>query len=244
MKNKRYIIITIILILIILIIGIMVFRKNEGNSNDMENVSYVDRENDNDNNISVEDVEKVEKIKNEINATGNTDIYYIDEEYDGREILQVKADVQFDVDLAGIIKNAQPEEYELNDLIARMPKNNGVWISKQSIERFSTLLKNNGIDNFSIVEEGYLQIDSSSNELARKINNMINSNKLYIINMTGISYERDYISGEITEYPFEDMDPYQIINPYQNDNKVILEITTNKAGKLDEYEILEAITNY
>lgn len=244
MKNKRYIIITIILILIILIIGIMVFKKNEGNSNDMENVSYMDRENDNDNNISVEDVEKVEKIKNEINATGNTDIYYIDEEYDGREILQVKADVQFDVDLAGIIKNAQPEEYELNDLIARMPKNNGVWISKQSIERFSTLLKNNGIDNFSIVEEGYLQIDSSSNELARKINNMINSNKLYIINMTGISYERDYISGEITEYPFEDMDPYQIINPYQNDNKVILEITTNKAGKLDEYEILEAITNY
>lgn len=244
MKNKRYIIITIILILIILIIGIMVFKKNEGNSNDMENVSYMDRENDNDNNISVEDVEKVEKIKNEINATGNTDIYYIDEEYDGREILQVKADVQFDVDLAGIIKNAQPEEYELNDLIARMPKNNGVWISKQSIERFSTLLKNNGIDNFSILEEGYLQIDSSSNELARKINNMINSNKLYIINMTGISYERDYISGEITEYPFEDMDPYQIVNPYQNDNKVILEITTNKAGKLDEYEILEAITNY
>lgn len=242
MKNKRYIIIAIILILIILIIRIMVFKKNEGNSNDMENVSYMDRENDN--NISVEDVEKVEKIKNEINATGNTDIYYIDEEYDGREILQVKADVQFDVDLAGIIKNAQPEEYELNDLIARMPKNNGVWISKQSIERFSTLLKNNGIDNFSILEEGYLQIDSSSNELARKINNMINSNKLYIINMTGISYERDYISGEITEYPFEDMDPYQIVNPYQNDNKVILEITTNKAGKLDEYEILEAITNY
>lgn len=242
MKNKRYIIIAIILILIILIIRIMVFKKNEGNSNDMENVSYMDRENDN--NISVEDVEKVEKIKNEINATGNTDIYYIDEEYDGREILQVKADVQFDVDLAGIIKNAQPEEYELNDLIARMPKNNGVWISKQSIEKFSTLLKNNGIDNFSILEEGYLQIDSSSNELARKINNMINSNKLYIINMTGISYERDYISGEITEYPFEDMDPYQIVNPYQNDNKVILEITTNKAGKLDEYEILEAITNY
>ena len=73
---------------------------------------------------------------------------------------------------------------------------------------------------------------------------MINSDKLYIINMTGIAYERDYISGEIVEYPFEDMDPYQVVEPYQKENKIILEITTNKNKKLTEKEILETIISY
>ena len=62
--------------------------------------------------------------------------------------------------------------------------------------------------------------------------------------MTGTAYERDYISGEITEYPFEDMDPTQAIEPYQKDNKIILEITTNKMQRLSESEILDAITSY
>ena len=73
---------------------------------------------------------------------------------------------------------------------------------------------------------------------------MINSDNLYVINMTGIAYERDYISGEIVEYPFEDMDPYQIIQPYKTGNKIILEITSNKNARLSDNEILEAIITY
>ena len=106
--------------------------------------------------------------------------------------------------------------------------------------------KSNNINNFNISNEGYLQINSVSenSDLLNKLINMINSDKLYIINMTGLAYQRDYISGEIVEYPFEDMDPYQVIEPFQKDNKIILEVTSNKMGKLSENEILDTITSY
>lgn len=255
MKNKKYIIIGLAIIVIILIVALVIFfsRKNNEDGNNMVMVSENNVTNENtENNTSIVDqdtsnqnVVEIENMKNEINATGNTDIYYVDEEYDGREILQVKPDVQFDVDLAGIIKNSKPEENEINELVGKAPTNNGVWISEQSRESFSNLLKNNNITDFNISDEGYLQIDNSrNNDMANKLVNMINSDRLYIINMTGIAYERDYISGEITEYPFEDMDPYQAIEPYQKDDKIILELTTNKMKELTENEILDAVTSY
>ena len=255
MKNKKYIIIGLAIIVIILIVALVIFfskkdnedvnnmvmvsENNVTNENAEDNTSIVDQDTSNQN------VEEIENMKNEINATGNTDIYYVDEEYDGRKILQVKPDVQFDVDLAGIIKNTIPEENEISELIEKAPTDNGVWISEQSRESFSTLLKNNNINDFTISDDGYLQINNSeNNDMANKLINMINSNNLYIINITGIAYERDYISGEITEYPFEDMDPTQAVEPYQKDNKIILEVTTNKMQELTESEILDAITSY
>ena len=101
------------------------------------------------------------------------------------------------------------------------------------------------IQNFSINNEGYLKIDSSNeNTVSLKLENMIKSDKLYIINITGKAYERDYITGEIVEYPFENMDPTQIIEPYSEENKIILEITTNKRKNLTDKEILETIIQY
>lgn len=255
MKNKKYIIIGLAIIVIILIVALVIFfskkdnedvnnmvmvsENNVTNENAEDNTSIVDQDTSNQN------VEEIENMKNEINATGNTDIYYVDEEYDGRKILQVKPDVQFDVDLAGIIKNTIPEENEISELIEKAPTDNGVWISEESRESFSTLLKNNNINDFTISDDGYLQINNSeNNDMANKLINMINSNNLYIINITGIAYERDYISGEITEYPFEDMDPTQAVEPYQKGNKIILEVTTNKMQELTESEILDAITSY
>ena len=97
--------------------------------------------------------EELENMKKEIKAKGNDDIYYVDEEKDGRKILQIKENVQYEVDLAGIIKNALPKEEELNNLLEKAPKYSGIWISKQSRESFSKLLKNNGITNFSIDDD-------------------------------------------------------------------------------------------
>ena len=84
----------------------------------------------------------------------------------------------------------------------------------------------------------------SKNNIANQLEKMINSNKLYILNITGVAYQRDYISGEIIEYPFEDMDPEQIIEPYRDGNKITLEINTNRKNKLTNKEILEAIVQY
>lgn len=189
--------------------------------------------------------EELENMKKEIKAKGNDDIYYVDEEKDGRKILQIKENVQYEVDLAGIIKNALPKEEELNNLLEKAPKYSGIWISKQSRESFSKLLKNNGITNFSIDDDGYLKIEDNENGLySNELRKMQKSNKLYIINMTGVAYERDYISGEITEYPFEDMDPTQELESYKNDNAIILEVTSNKNKKLTNKEILKTIVQY
>lgn len=248
MKKRKYIIIGVITLIII--VGLIIFFATRSsdevlNNSKQENVANISN-NTEDDVITEEEIKEVENIKNEINATGDTDIYQVEEEYDGRKILQVKPEVQFDVDLAGIIKASIPQEDEITELLGKAPSNNGIWISEQSRESFSNLLRNNNIDNFAISNEGYLQINNNAenSDTINKLINMINSDKLYIINMTGIAYERDYISGEIVEYPFEDMDPYQVLEPYQKENKIILEITTNKNKKLTEKEILETIISY
>ena len=200
-------------------------------------------------NRSKSDLEKIEKalesIKNEINSTADSNIYYVTEETDGRKILQIKPKVQFQVDLAGIMKNSKPEEKEIESLNKKAPNKAGIWISEQSRDKFIDLLNKNNIDNLSIKKDGYLKVDKTSeNEIAKNLEKMIKSDKLYIINITGVAYERDYISGEIVEYPFEDMDPEQVVEFYENGNKKILEITTNKKQELLDKEILEEITLY
>lgn len=255
MKKRRYIILGIITLLVISIIFIIFIKIGNKNTNKSENIVENNTENPSSSDVeiletntvenTINNIEEIEDIKNEINSTANTDIYQIEEEKDGRKILQIKPEVKFFVDLAGILKNDKPAENELNQLIENMPTKTGIWISKQSREEFLQLLKKNNIENFIINDEGYLQIDKNTeNSIAKKLENMINSSKLYIINMTGIAYERDYISGEIVEYPFEDMDPYQIIEAYEEENKIILEVTSNKKQKLTDKEILDTIIKY
>ena len=73
---------------------------------------------------------------------------------------------------------------------------------------------------------------------------MTESAKLYVIDMSGKTYQRDYITGEIIEYPFEDMDPYQVIEPYEIENAIILGVTSNKENRLSNEEILNTIVVY
>ena len=260
---KKIIHVVVIIILVLAIIGgVVFFNKDEENKqnivennisddNILQNVlsNTIDEniviENELLNEVERENIEEIKKMQSEINSTANSNIYYVDEEYDGRKILQVRPVIQYEVDLAGILKNEKPEENEIGDLLRNGPQKNGIWISEQSRQAFGNLLKNNYINNFYITDDGYLQANENVvGDLTTKLVNMINSNKLYIINMTGTAYERDYISGQITEYPFEAMDPYQVIQSYIMDDSIILEITSNKANKLSNKEILEAVVNY
>ena len=159
--NKKALIICIIVVLIIILAIFMIKLNNLGKddkkNNDIENTALVESKNDKEkvNANFIEDsssyqytTEEVEKIKKEINATANTDIYRIEEEPGGRKILQVKPEIQFNVDLAGIIKNGKPEEDELNEILKKIPNSTGIWIYNQSRETFLGLLKNNGIRKF------------------------------------------------------------------------------------------------
>ena len=140
MKKKIYIVIIIILVLVI-IGGIVFFNKDEENKQNIvennisdDNILQNILSNTTDENIVIENEllneverENIEEIKNmqsEINSTANPNIYYVDEEYDGRKILQVRPVIQYEVDLAGILKNGKPEEGEIGDLLRNGPQKN------------------------------------------------------------------------------------------------------------------------
>lgn len=236
-KNKKIIIITITLIVILIIIFALKILNQEKQNRNNENNQNLNTVNEDNKNI-------INEIKEEINATGNTDIYEVENEYDGRKIIQIKSNVQFETALAGILKNSIFTEEEIQTLLKDKPTYNGIWISKNSREKFLKLLNENDINNYVIDDNGYLKLEESNNsekEENKIIEKAMKSDNLYIINITGTSYIRDEISGEIVEYPFEKMDPYQILNTYKNGNATILEITTNEKNKASNKDILNEI---
>lgn len=255
MKKYYYVLFVVIVILMLLGIFLLVNKKQDSEKtksesiiNSSEEENFINEENSNtDNSNSVIEVPttELEDMKNSIIATGNTEIYQVEQERDGRKYLQIKPQVQFYVDLAGIIKQTKPDENELEKLVAQVPTDYGIWISTQSREKFLKLLNKNGITDFTITDNGYLKNNGTTkNNIENQLEKMIHSNKLYIINITGVAYQRDYISGKIVTYPFEEMDPEQVLESYTDENKIILELSTNEKQKLTDKEILETIIKY
>lgn len=243
MKKKIFISVIVTFILIGFILAIIFNSSNKGDL-DVSNQQK-------DNNEIIENQagqsernDEIERIKETINAKGKTDIYQIETEHDGRKIIQIKPEVQFDVDLAGILKDGKPEEDEIKKILEKRPIGKGIWISEQSREQFIKILKNNNLNNFIVNNDGFLKIkdENISNSIAKELKNMIESKRQYIINIKGKSYQRDYISGEIVEYPFEEMDPQQVVEIYEKDKDIILELTQNK--KITDKEILETVLAY
>ena len=244
MKKKIFISVIVTFILIGFILAIIFNSSNKGDL-DVSNQQK-------DNNEIIENEagqsernDEIERIKETINAKGKTDIYQIETEHDGRKIIQIKPEVQFDVDLAGILKDGKPEEDEIKKILEKRPIGKGIWISEQSREQFIKILKNNNLNDFSVNDNGFLEMikdENISNSIAKELKNMIESERQYIINIKGKSYQRDYISGEIVEYPFEEMDPQQVVEIYEKDIDIILELTQNK--KITDKEILEAVLAY
>lgn len=235
---KKNILIIVLLLILVSITAFLIFYNKKENTlqNEIKSNEFM-------NEMLSTDTNEINAIKNEINATGQTDIYQIEEEYDGRKIIQVKPDVQYQVALAGIIKNSIPAEDEINTILEQAPTSSGMWISKSSREKFMDLLNSNNIVDFKITNEGYLKCNKQDNltEQEEKLKNMSESDKLYVIDMLGKTYQRDYISGEIVEYPFEELDSYQAVEIYKVENSIIFGVTSNKENRLSNKEILDAI---
>lgn len=235
MNYKKTIPIIIIFILIIIIITFITSNSHE---------DVVDVNNTTNNEIKY-DTNIIENIKNEINSTADTNLFQVETEYDGRPIIQIKPEIQYTTVLAGIIENKKPKESEIEEILKKAPTETGVWISEQSRENFLNLLSKNNINNFSIDDNGYLKIDKTSNDNnSKQLENMINSEYLYIIDMSGTCYMRDDVSGEIIEYPFEEMDPYQLIEPFSDENNIIFVMTTNSENLMTDEEMLDGLLAY
>lgn len=242
---KKNILIVFLLVIVVVIAIVLIFNNKKENcdqnilQNEIQSDEFINR-------MVSTDANEISAIKNEINATGKTDIYQIEEEYDGRKIIQIKPDIQYQVALAGIIKNGIPAEDEINTILEQAPTSSGMWISESSREKFMELLNSNNIVDFEITNEGYLKCNKQENLTGQeeKLKNMAESNKLYVIDMSGKTYQRDYISGEVIEYPFEEMDPYQVLEPYEIEDSIILGVTSNSDNYLSNEEILNTILEY
>lgn len=222
--NKKVLISIILLIIVITIITTIIIYKNRNNVSqepgEIQNVV------DDPNSI-------IEEIKDETGATASDELYEVQKEYDGREILTIKPDIQFKTVLAGVLKNGKPSTQDIEKLeISKFHQ--GVWISEISREKFLKILKKCEIENFDIDKNGYLYKKSNSdNKYSQKLEKMINSNELTIIDITGTCYVRDEMTGEIVEYPFKDMDLYQVCEKYKTDGGTIIIITTNNVKETD-----------
>lgn len=193
---------------------------------------------------------KIEDLKYEVGATGDSNIYELQTSNSSKEeILTVKASVKYKVAFAGMIKKALPTMEEVEKVLQdNHPQENGIWIEKNSREKIVEVLNNKEIFNSKYVvnENGYivLEEENKANANDKKLQKAVNSEKQYIISISSICYIVDEITGEILDYSFENMDKYQTYEYFEDGNKDILFITENKENQLSEKEIVDSVLEW
>jgi len=245
-KEKKKIIIGVVIAIIIVIAVAVVIILNIGTNSKSENEQNEDWENPyteiDKNEIQYQEDASIDELKNETGLTADSNLYEVNTEYDGRKVLSIKANIQYKVAFAGIMKGQAPKIDEVDSIIQENhPTENGVWIDKQSRSKFLELLKDNTNSEYEINESGYLIIKNKNqqNENDKNLERFINSSKCLVITISSIYYEVDNVTGEVVEYPFETLDDYQTYNQVMSDNNIIFVITSNKNKKLTNQEILE-----
>ncbi len=250
-KNKKRLIAVTIAVIVILILEIIVNLNKKDNSNKQNNpenkINIVDNEfgEVDKNQIEYQENTTINEIKNNIGATGDTNIYEVQQEYDGRNVVTIKANVKYKVAFAGMIKNTKPELTETDEILNKNhPKENGIWIEEKSRKKVLDLLEDEKINSkYTINQEGYLKIKEKNNqtELDKKIERAININKQNILCVSSVCYIVDNITGEILDYNFEKMDKYQTYEYFEDENKKIIFINENKENQLTKIDILNNI---
>lgn len=143
--NKKKILVIVLIFILILVIGIIVITNNlnkekEGNTNNTNtaNLEVPDVEIDK-NQVDYNNNATVNELKDFTGASGDTELYEVTTEYDGRQVLKIKDNKQYDVAIAGIIKQEKPEFSEIEELKKNAPKKPGIWVSEKSRTNFLNL---------------------------------------------------------------------------------------------------------
>lgn len=243
-KVKKKLIISLIILLLITIVIFITIKLTQGKNNEekvQKPIDYVEE-----NKESQEDEENKEKINQMLTDQGfkaDENIYEIGKEYDGREVVIVKSGIQYKVALAGVLKKSIPEFNELNELLSKAPTHTGFWIEENSREKFLNIIKNITNANYKIDENGYLiQTENwRMNKYDKKIQKMLSEEKLCVFDISSKTYLVDEVTGEIQEYPFEEMDPYSGYEYFESDNKEMFIISENISGKIEQEDVLKEI---
>lgn len=226
MKKKIIIIflILIIFIIIMFLLKILVYRNND---NETTNLT-------------------IGELKQEIGITGEDELYNVTTDDTGQQVLYLKDDIKFKVALAGMLENKEPEKNKVDEIINEFEFNKeGIFVEQKSREKFINLIEDYTNNKYRIDENGFLYVENKyeSNENDIILENTINSNKLYIIQITDKCYTLDDVTGQVIDYPFENMDPYQVYQLYSYDKSNIIFITTNSKDMLTADDIFEEIIN-
>ncbi len=238
---KKKIIICIILIILISLIFFITRKKIEMGSEETISslpISYEE-------NIKENEESSAEK-QNFIEDQGfkaDENIYEIDQEYDGREVVVVKPNIKYNVALAGAIKQQKPEFSEINEILKQAPNHSGIWVWESSRDKFLGNLKKITNTSYEFDENGFLiQKDSwMKNECDNSISKMLNDNKLHVFDIKSTTYVVDDVTGEIQEYPFEEMDPYTEYEYFEDDSKDMFIVSEGIDGKVKTEECLKKI---
>lgn len=258
MKKEHKIIIIIIILIVVITIGSIVLinkektkninksngqiEENTTNSENKENDYNKKQEND-----EIPEPEReqiIEEIKENVGATGENELYEVKEGYDNQKTISIKSSVKYKVAFAGIMKEKQPSKNELDEIMQKShPQNAGIWVYEKDRKSFLNLLKNITKSEYEITSDGYLKIvdNKNANENDKKIEKIINGDKLFIIRISSICYIIDDITGEILDYNFEQIDEYQTYEYFKDEDKMIIFITQNKEKQLEEKEIIQSI---
>ena len=186
----------------------------------------------------------IEEIKNELGYTADSSLYNIDTEYDGRKVLRIKPNIQFMVAFDGIIK---PQDLELSKIESifneNYPKQCGIWIEKNSREHIIEIINKNTKSIYKINNEGYLEIEEKKeqNDLDVVLEKLINSNFTIILSINSFYFEIDNVTGEIVQYPFEQLDNYQPLDMIKSENNVFIVLSSNENNKLTDKQILDEL---
>lgn len=249
-KNLKKIILILILLTLIVIVSIFLANKrkiknvNENNNKQTEENTPNVENKKNEEIPETEQKQIIEEIKEDVGATGDNDLYEVKEGYDNQKTISIKSSVKYKVAFAGIIKDGQPNKNELDEIMQKShPQNAGIWIYEKDRKSFLNLLKNVTKSEYEITSDGYLKITNSknANENDKKIQKIINGDKLFVIRISSICYIIDDITGEILDYNFEQIDEYQTYEYFKDEDKMIIFITQNKEKQLEEKEIIQSI---
>lgn len=257
MKFNKKIVVPIIILIIIIVITVIYYinTRNEDNDSETDNNQVVTQDNIVDNTVeeqenigeqneientnSEEENERINSVKSQYGFTGDNSLYT-----ESNNELSIKPSIAYRTGLIGSIEQRMPTYSEINSInVEGEPTDTGIWVSPASRNIFLSCI--NSVENlYEIDENGYLTIKSGANsKYAQKINEIERQESLVIVDMTGIDYIVDVVTGDIFKNEFEAMDPYQVYEyvDYEEAKKSIIFLNSNQMNRLTNQEIIDTM---
>lgn len=231
-QKKRNIIVYILLIIICIAFNIIFLKINTSSekiNNTSEDVGTLEQNLEVSNEI-LYNSNSIDDLKDKYKFTGNSDLYEIDTDDDGRKVINIKGSINYKVAFAGLILNQKPNMEDIDAIFnENHPTKNGMWINKKDRESILEYLNNTDkfYSKYSIDNDGYLKINEKvrQTDLDKKLEEIINGSEQYVVSISELCYMVDSVTGEIIDNPYNDLDKYQKYEYFVDNNKKIFFIT-------------------